>query len=90
MNALVSKAIEMNEIGAAEEDINKLLPRQRDALFSKVFIPFCMSIFAAANPVLLDDMRIGEMSYTTFYDYVKGRQSNMRKIIDWHTSLLVS
>ena len=50
MNALVSKAIEMNEIGAAEEDINKLLPRQRDALFSKVFIPFCMSIFAAASP----------------------------------------
>ena len=62
MNALVSKAIEMNEIGAAEEDINKLLPRQRDALFSKVFIPFCMSIFAAASPALLDDMRIGEMS----------------------------
>ena len=39
-----------------------------DASFSKVFVPFCMSIFAAANPVLLDDMRIGEMSYTTFYD----------------------
>ena len=102
MNALVSKAIEINEIGAAE-DINKLLPRQRDALFSKAFIPFCMSIFAAANPALLDDMHIGEMSYTTFYDYMKGRQRNKRKrnameqtaednwlIIDWHMSMLVS
>ena len=78
MNALVSKGIEMNEIGAVE-DISSLLPRQRDALFSKVFIPFCMNIFAVANPVLLDDIGIGKMSYTTFYDYMKGRKRNKRR-----------
>ena len=89
MNTLVSKAIEINERSEQQMTLINYY-HDTDASFSKVFVPFCMSIFAAANPVLLDDMRIGEMSYTTFYDYVKGRQSNMRKIIDWHTSLLVS
>lgn len=53
---------------ARKADIFDLSYEISRELFNKCFIILCMRGYSIANEALLDDLRVGEVTYLTFYD----------------------
>lgn len=67
IGSLVDTAMESGDY-ARKVDIFDLSYEKSRELFNKCFIILCMRGYSIANEVLLDNLRVGEVTYLTFYD----------------------
>ena len=65
--SLLETAMESGDYDKKSDIFNLSYEASRQ-LFNKCFITLCMRGYHIANEVLLDQMRVGEVTYLTFYD----------------------
>jgi hypothetical protein len=78
MTNLVDRAL-MSHLISSKSQLRLMRPGERDLIFSEVFGEMIKEAFKEADAEALDRRRIGEMAYTTVYEYAHVHRATKNK-----------